>query len=163
MWGWRHQTLNGYLTPKPLIRTWGCRISLDSEWCEKFKNIYVDKTRYENFRSTGENSPYGPTRGQFPTLPTNPLILGKNMAYDIWLCPIFFCLKHWKQLQSHLSHWGQDMSPWTPKYLKKQPKWVIFIKKNTVSFWFLTIVCSLWPIILLQIVSSKWINAGKCN
>ena len=53
---------NGELFPKPLIKTWGCRISLDSEWCEKFKYIYVDKTRYPKFRSTGENRSNGPAR-----------------------------------------------------------------------------------------------------
>ena len=94
LWGWRHCILNGYLTPEPLIRTWDCRISLDSEWCEKFKNIYVDKTRYEKFRSTDENRPKGPARGRFPTVPATPLILGKDRACDIWLCPVFFYLNH---------------------------------------------------------------------
>ena len=29
-----------------LVRTWGCRISLDSEWWEEVENVYVDISRY---------------------------------------------------------------------------------------------------------------------
>ena len=39
-----------------LVRTWGCRISLDSEWWEEAENVYVDISRYWKSRYKCENA-----------------------------------------------------------------------------------------------------------
>ena len=39
-----------------LVRTWGCRISLDSEWWEEAENVYVNISRYWKSRYKCENA-----------------------------------------------------------------------------------------------------------
>ena len=121
---------NGELFPKPLIKTWGCRISLDSEWCEKFKYIYVDKTRYPKFRSTGENRSNGPARSHqtqtgcyFPNhWSEHGVVAYRWIQNDVKISNMYVSIIHGIQnvdLRTKIGQMGQLL-------LNSNPKWVLF-------------------------------------
>ena len=69
----------------------------------------------------------------------------------------------WNIRNKYNLFWATGDKIWVPgpRNAEKTTKMGNFHKKNTVSFWFLTIICSIWHIILLQIAPSKWMKAGK--
>ena len=109
-----------------LVRTWGCRISLDSEWWEEVENVYVDISRYWKSRYKCENASNERARCRILTNIENSWIYGISMACYIWFRPNFAPIRLWIKKNMF---WGPLGDIWAlrPKKSKKSQKMTYFL------------------------------------
>ena len=92
-----------------LVRTWGCRISLHSEWRDDSENVYVDISRYWKSRYKCENASNERARCRILTNIENSWISGISMACCIWFWPNFAPIIRWIKKKYVLGTLGRYM------------------------------------------------------